>query len=205
MADINKDFECLILVQKKEGEIIAVREKGWRWGTKEVPPLFEIVEINCTDDEAKHIEEKCKYDKKDKLFKDKEDDKAYAKSDIVEKITYTDGDTRSQEYADTLAGTPIENPCSYLSCSHLDGTEDEGDAWYRLYWTKLMYKLRREPGIMDLLKTIKYGFYPDIFLAIQNLPLETKQKIADNVTDEDLVWLKRVNAFPQNISKNKIK
>ena len=58
---------------------------------------------------------------------------------------------------------------------------------------------------MGLLRTIKYGFYPDIFLATQNLPQATKQKIIDTCSEEDSDWLKRVNAMPQDISKTGIK
>jgi hypothetical protein len=172
-----------VLVLQKTGKISAIQNGKGRWGKKECPPVFQLVEIETTPEGVEWLLEHGYYD--GSQFVDKDDESPFnLATDVIEDTVFNLDYTRQEELAIRLGTTGDDQSCKFLLAKHLPA-----DIPNRTYWFKRIYPLRKEPGVKALLKAIIGGLYPDTCDAFHAMDKVTQEKILNSGTTEDRMYL----------------
>ena len=86
----------------------------------------------------------------------------------------------------TLTGSFTADGCSELrSKDTVFGSIDE-----RIYWLKIFYPYRNDTGMIDVLKSIKYGFHVDVRDSFLVLNIDIRNKILSSMYINDSIYFK---------------
>ena len=179
---MKKKFTALVVA--RTGKVSAVQPGKGTWGKKECPPIFELVELEATPEEAEWFKQRGRY--QDGKFVDREDGQPFdEKTDVIEDETYDENLQRCEQLATGLNNGAIpELPCHFLRAGHLGKEVDD-----RVYWLRRFFPFRKEKGVKALLKAVKKGLYPDTREAFRAMDEETQNKLLENMSPEDRMYM----------------
>jgi hypothetical protein len=177
-------YEFLVIAEERPGEvnkkgrISHFKLAGGEWGSKEVPPRFNIITYDCTEKEAKHIFHNCKYSftNSEFIYKKLAIGDTFEKADVLinDNAYYkTEGETKNN----TLAKILNNNVSVADSCGFLTNFLSENIDNPRKYWYEKFFTLRKEEGVIEIMNIASCGYWGQLFEAINNLELSVKDKI----------------------------
>jgi hypothetical protein len=174
-----------VLVLASTGKISAIQAGQGTWGSKECPPVFELIETDITPEVAEWLLKFGGYNFDTKEFVHRDTGEIFnEQTDLIESKIYDTQLTRNDGLAEGLGSESLTKSCDFLRASHIGEHEDD-----RIYWIRRFYPLRKEKGVMALIQAARSGLYADARAAFDALDEEIKTKILNSGDVEDKSYM----------------